>query len=118
MSDQRAGLLPRLWAAFVLALIFVRELVLSSVLVVRAAFARNIEVMPAIIAVPLDLKTDLGVALVANLVSLTPGTTSLHTSKDGKILYVHALDAVDDEAVINSIKTSFEKWVRKVEGAP
>lgn len=118
MSAQRAGLLSRTTAAFVLGLIFVRELTLSSVLVARTAFARNIDIAPAIIAMPLDLRTDFGVALVANLVSLTPGTTSLHTSKDGKILYVHALDAVDDEAVIASIKNTFEKWVRKVEGAP
>jgi multicomponent Na+:H+ antiporter subunit E len=116
MSDQRAGFLSRAWAAFVLALIFIRELALSSILVARTAFARNIDVRPAIIAVPLDLKTDLGVALVANLVSLTPGTTSLHTSQDGKILYVHALDAMDDEAVIASIKNAFEHWVRKLEG--
>lgn len=118
MSDRRAGVFPRAWAALVLGLIFVRELALSSVLVARTAFARNIDITPAIIAVPLELKTDFGVALVANLVSLTPGTTSLHTSKDSKILYVHALDAMDDEAAIASIKNSFEKWVRKVEGAP
>lgn len=117
MSGYRAGLPARAWAAFVLGLIFLRELALSSVLVARTAFAPNIDIVPAIIAVPLDLRTDFGVALVANLVSLTPGTTSLHTSTDGKILYVHALDAVDDEAVIASIKNTFEKWVRKVEGA-
>lgn len=113
---KRAGFLSRAWAALVLAAIFIRELILSSIVVARTAFAREIDVMPAIVAVPLDLRTDMGVAFVANLVSLTPGTTSLHTSEDGKILYVHALDVRDEAEVVSAIKTTFEKWVRRVEG--
>lgn len=106
----------RIWAGIVLTAIFIRELVLSSIIVAHTAFARQVDVLPAIVAVPLDLKTKLGVTIVANLVSLTPGTTSLHTSEDGKTLYVHALDALDEEAVVDAIKTSFEKWVRRMEG--
>lgn len=117
MTTSRSNLLSRIWAAFVLSLIFLRELVLSSVLVVRTAFARTIAVSPAIVAVPLDLRTDWGVTMVANLVSLTPGTTALHTSEDGRTLYVHALDALDEDAVVTSIKNSFERWVLKVEGS-
>ncbi|KKB08140.1 Na+/H+ antiporter subunit E [Devosia chinhatensis] len=118
MTDRRTGPMPRLWAALVLAGIFVRELLLSSIIVARTAFARKIDVQPAIVAVPLKLRTRLGVSIVANLVSLTPGTTSLHTSEDGSILYIHALDTLDEEDVIRSIKTSFEKWVLRMEGTP
>jgi len=106
----------RLWAAFALSLIFIRELLLSSISVARAAIAPRINVHPGIIAVPVDLKTDLGVAMVANLISLPPGTTSLHTSPDGKLLYVHCLDVLEQEEVITGIKTNFEYWVREVEG--
>lgn len=113
---MRKPLYRRLWAAFVLSLIFMRELWLSSVSVAKAAFAREVAVHPGIIAVPVELKTDLGVAMVANLISLTPGTTSLHTSPDRKLLYVHCLDVAEDEEVIAGIKTNFEYWVREVEG--
>lgn len=116
MTTKRSGLIKRIAAGVVLSAIFVRELVLSSFIVARTAFARDLNVQPAIVAVPLDLRTDLGVAIVANLVSLTPGTTSLHTSTDGKILYVHALDVLDEDEVVSAIKTSFEKWVRRMEG--
>lgn len=116
MTTKRSGLVPRIAAGLVLSAIFVRELALSSVIVARTAFTRDLNVQPAIVAVPLDLRTDLGVAIVANLVSLTPGTTSLHTSADGKILYVHALDVLDEDEVVSAIKTSFEKWVRRMEG--
>lgn len=106
----------RLRGALVLSLIFVRELMLSSIAVVKAVFARDLPIHPAIIAVPVDLRTDLGVATVANLISLTPGTTSLHVSTDGKVLYVHCLDAPSDADVITGIKENFEYWVREVEG--
>lgn len=113
---MKKPLLYRLWAALVLGAIFMRELMLSSIAVARAAFARELWLHPAIIAVPVDLRTRLGVATVANLISLTPGTTSLHASPDGSVLYVHCLDVLTDEAVIAGIKTNFEHWVREVEG--
>lgn len=106
----------RIWAALVLGVIFVRELLLSSIAVARAAFARKIELSPAIIEVPVDLATDMGVATVANLISLTPGTTSLHVNPKGTVLYVHCLDAAEDGGVVAGIKSNFEHWVREVEG--
>lgn len=118
MSGPSASIPPhrRLRAALALALIFMRELALSSLAVARLAFARAPAFTPAIIAVPVDLRTDLGVATVANLISLTPGTTSLHVGARGKVIYVHCLDAPSAEAVIAGIESSFEKWVREVEG--
>lgn len=104
------------WAAIVLAWIFVRELTLSSITVAKTAFAREVSVVPAIIEVPVNLRTELGVATVANLISLTPGTTSLHTNANGSVIYVHCLDVTSDAEIIGSIKSNFEHWVRRVEG--
>lgn len=108
--------LRRLGSIAILAVIFVKELLLSSISVARAAFARKPSVSPAIIAVPINLRTDLGVATVANLVTLTPGTTALHVSADRSILYVHCLDAPTAEAVVNDIKNTFERRVQEIEG--
>lgn len=117
MSGSRPPVHRRLIALIVLALLFIRELVLSSVSVARTALAPDItRVRPAIIRVPLDLRTDLGVTAVANLVSLTPGTTSLHISEDRSFLYVHCLDAPAQEAVVRSIRMTFEHWVKEAGG--
>lgn len=113
---MRKPLYRRLWGTFMLALIFARELWLSSVAVVRFVFSRENAIVPGIVEVPVDLRTDLGVATVANLISLTPGTTSLHTSEDGKMIYVHCLNAASDPEVIAGIRENFEYWVREVEG--
>lgn len=106
----------RIWAAFALSSIFLRELFLSAFTVAKAAIGRKVELHPAIIEVPVDLRTDFGVTMVANLISLTPGTTTLHVDPERTVLYVHCLDVHSQEAVIRSIKENFESWVREMEG--
>lgn len=112
MSGHWTG---RMGASFVLAAVFLRELAMSSIAVARAAFAREPETPSAIIAVPIDLKTDLSIALLANLVTLTPGTTSLHVSDDRRTLYVHALDGSAPDEVIAGIRHAFEDRIRRIE---
>lgn len=106
----------RAWAVVVLTVIFVRELVKSSVSVALTAFSRDLSVSPAIVTVPIALRTDAAIATLANLVSLTPGTTSLHVSDDRKTLYVHCLDAPSTDQVAVDIKEAFERYLKVIEG--
>ncbi|MFO7790241.1 MAG: Na+/H+ antiporter subunit E [Bacteroidota bacterium] len=71
---------------------------------------------PGIIAVPLDAKTDLEITLLANAITLTPGTTSISVSKDRSILYVYNvyLDKNDKEKNITEIKNGLEKKLLEV----
>lgn len=95
----------------VLGLIFVRELVMSSLVVARDVLRPGARYRSAIIGVPLDLRTDAQITVLANMVTLTPGTTSLLVSDDRKTLYVHAMDTTSPEETIASIKDGFEKKV-------
>ncbi|WP_285292622.1 Na+/H+ antiporter subunit E [Aureimonas altamirensis] len=109
------SMVSRTGAGAVLLAVFFRELVTSSWAVARAAFARAPETRSAIVAVPVTLKTDLGIATLANMITLTPGTCSLHVSDDRKWIYVHALDAPDPESVVRGIVSTFEDRIRKME---
>lgn len=102
-----------IWAH--LGVIFIIELFKSSIAVAWAVVNPSLKINPAILAVPLDLKSDIHIATLANLVSLTPGTTSLHVSEDRKVLYVHALDCPDPDVIISGIKTTFESILLKSE---
>jgi multicomponent Na+:H+ antiporter subunit E len=104
----------RTLAALVLMAVFVRELALSAWSVIRLVVARDPKPRPALLAVPLDVRSDVGIALFANLVTLTPGTTSVHVSADRRTLFVHALDVGDEAAAIESMKDSFERRVLQV----
>ena len=106
----------RLLAFLQLLVTFAVELVKSATRVAAAVLSPRISVNPAVVAVPIALKTDLGIATLANLVTLTPGTTSLHVSESRETLYVHVLDSPSAEAVAADIKNTFEVLIRRIEG--
>lgn len=95
--------------------VFLKELGLSSFTVAKAAFARRPRTASGIVAVPIALQTDLGIALLANLVTLTPGTCSLHVSEDRRTLYVHALNVESAEETVAGIKRTFERRIARLE---
>lgn len=95
-----------------LAGLFFRELAVSVKDVLVMVLDPRIPIRSAIVAVPLDVKSDAAITLVANMITLTPGTTSLHVSEDKSTLYVHVMN-VSDESV-RAIKEGFEARVREV----
>jgi multicomponent K+:H+ antiporter subunit E len=69
---------------------------------------------PGFVVVPLELTSDLGISLLANTVSLTPGTVSSWLSPDRRSLVVHALDVGDPEALSTTIKRRYEAPLREI----
>jgi multicomponent Na+:H+ antiporter subunit E len=66
------------------------------------------------VAVPLDARTDAEIVLLANLITLTPGTLSLDLSDDRTVLYVHAMYLTDPDELRREIKEGFERRVLEV----
>ncbi|AHE97635.1 Na+/H+ antiporter subunit E [Thioalkalivibrio paradoxus] len=83
---------------------FFWELLLSNLRVAYDVLTPTHHMSPGVIAMPLDAKTDGEITIVANLISLTPGTLSLDVSSDKKVLYIHVMYLDDRDAVIRSIK--------------
>lgn len=94
-----------------LIVMFLYELLVSSLAVAIDVLTPRHRARPAIIEVPLDVKSDAGILLVTNLISLTPGTLSLDVSEDRKTLLVHAMFADDHDALRKSLKDGMERWV-------
>ncbi|MFO7558507.1 MAG: Na+/H+ antiporter subunit E [Desulfobacterales bacterium] len=69
---------------------------------------------PAVIGVPLDAKTDFEIMLLANMVSLTPGSLTLNVSEDRTMLYVHVMFLDDIEATRREIKEKIEKRLLEI----
>jgi len=106
----------RLWAALSLLAIFLYDLLIASVAVARVVLAPRRRNRPAIVAVPVDAKTEWGVALFAYLVSATPGSTCLHVADDRRTIFVHFLDAPDVQARGAEVKALYERWILQMEG--
>lgn len=92
-------------------LFFVRELTFASLRVVLWVVQPTFNMRPGIVAIPLDIKTDAEITMLANLITLTPGTLTLDVSDDRQVMYVHALDVGDVDEFRRSIKQGFEKRV-------
>lgn len=71
---------------------FAVELVKASVTVVVQVLKPRSDLQQAVIAVPVRGVSDRLLTLVANAVSLTPGTLSLELDRPSSTLYVHVLD--------------------------
>ena len=99
-----------------LAILFFYELAHSALRVAALVVSPNIKARlnPAIIAFPLTAKSDYEITLLANLITLTPGTLSVDVSEDRKYIYVHAIDAPNREELIRDIATGFEAKIIEV----
>lgn len=90
------------------------EILLSSLRVAWEVVTPRPRSRPGIIRVPLDVERPGQIALLAHLVTLTPGTLSLDVSETRDALYVHAMFLDDKEAQVRSIKDGLETRVRRV----
>lgn len=107
-SRDRVQRLGRLLS---LLLLFFKELALSAWKVAVLVLRPRIEVNPGIFAFPLTVDRDFEITLLANLITLTPGTLSVDVSDDRRTLLVHALDCSDVEATKRDIAEGFERKI-------
>jgi multicomponent Na+:H+ antiporter subunit E len=103
--------LGRLFAILSLMLLFLKELAMSAAKVAVTVLSPDMKLKPGIFAFPLTVDRDFEITLLANLITLTPGTLSVDVSDDRKTLYVHALDCADPEAACRDIANGFERKI-------
>lgn len=87
------------------------ELVRSNVIIAVDILTPRHLMKPGILAIPLEASTDFEITLLANLITMTPGTLSLDVSADRKTLFVHAMYIEDADALRREIKDNLEKRV-------
>lgn len=113
-SQSRPFYLIRIWAVLKLLLIFARELTVSNFVVIGHIIRPKLAIRPGIFAYETALTTPWEVTLLSCLICLTPGTLTLDVSKDGKTLYIHAIDIKDAELLVTQIRGTFERAIREV----
>ena len=94
-----------------LILLFIKELALSAWKVAVLVASPKMEIKPGVFAFPLTVDRDFEITLLANLITLTPGTLSVDVSEDRRFLYVHALDCSDPAGTKRDIANGFEKKI-------
>ncbi|MCI8514931.1 MAG: Na+/H+ antiporter subunit E [Lachnospiraceae bacterium] len=99
-------------------IVFMGELVKANWDVAKRALSIRVKVNPGIVKVPSELRREYAQALLANSITLTPGTITMDiVEEDEKVFYyVHWIDVseTDREKAGEAIKGRMEKWIRRI----
>jgi multicomponent Na+:H+ antiporter subunit E len=104
----------RLKAIASFGIFFSKELIKANLRVAFDVLTPRHHMRPGIVAIPLDLQTDLEITVLTTLLTLTPGSLCLHVTDDRQTLYLHAMYIEDPERLVREIKDGFERRVREV----
>jgi len=99
-------------------IVFPVELIKANVDVAKRCFGGCKNVNPGIVKIPVDVESEYGQAMLANSITLTPGTITMEvTEEEGQTYYyVHWIDvtAPSGKEAGDAIKANLEKGVRRV----
>jgi len=101
----------RPYVALRLALRFAREIVQANVQIAWVVMQPRLRLRPAFIVLPLRLRDDVSITLLANMITLTPGTLTVDVAADKSALYIHCLTTADPDAVRRQIEEQFEQRI-------
>jgi multicomponent Na+:H+ antiporter subunit E len=109
-------ILSRLPRMIGLLFFFLWEVLLANLEVAYDVLTPRHRMRSGVVAVPLDAQTDPEITLLANLITLTPGTLALDVSADKRVLYVHAMYIDDIESIKRDLKNNYERRIMRVMG--
>ena len=96
--------------------IFMWELLKANWDVAKRAF--TLKVNPGIIKVEVDVESEYAQAMLANSITLTPGTITMDIAQEGgkTYYYIHWIDVAttDSKKAGEIIKGRLEKWTRRI----
>ncbi|MFC6553249.1 Na+/H+ antiporter subunit E [Cohnella cellulosilytica] len=92
----------KLGAILKLIYLFGIDLILSSIVVIGQVIRPRLNIQPGIFKMETKLKTDWELAMLVNLLTLTPGSVVMEIAQEEGILYVHAMDLKTKQSVLNT----------------
>jgi multicomponent K+:H+ antiporter subunit E len=90
------------------------DILVASIAVARLIIGRQEALQPAFIVMPLLLRSELAISLLANTISLTPGTVSAYLSADRRCLVVHSLHTTDPDELLETIRERYEAPLKEI----
>lgn len=91
---------------------FLLDLVVSSLQVVRLVLGRRIALRPAIVQVQVPGASDTLLTVLADAISLTPGTLTVDVEPGTGTLYVHVLDVGHGSHALDRVRADLQDQAR------
>lgn len=106
--------MKKVWSICKLVLLFLKELILSSMVVLRQICSPKLKITPGIFTYETKLQGDLEITVLALLLTLTPGSVVMEIAEDGQLFYIHAMDIEQSKADVIRSMSSFEAAIMEV----
>ena len=90
------------------------DIVTANITVARLLLGPLLALTPRFVHYPLQLRDDFAITVLANTISLTPGTVSADVSEDRRTLLIHALDVEDERLLIETIHQRYEQPLQEI----
>lgn len=103
---------PLLATRFVLLVLW--DIVVANVILALRVLGPMKKLQPAFMTLPLDIKEDFTITLLASTISLTPGTVSADLSADRSALLIHVLHVDDIDASVTELKQRYETPLKEI----
>ncbi len=116
--NQLLTLPARIYHALHFLVFFTRELVIANFRVAWEIVTPGLRLSPAIVRVPIACRTDWETMLLANAVTMTPGTLSLEVDTTDGALFVHSLYVTDRAEFVASIHRMEYLLLRAMRATP
>ncbi|WP_408958463.1 Na+/H+ antiporter subunit E [Natrinema sp. 74] len=84
---------------------FAWELLRANIDVAYRVLSPGMPIEPEVILVPLRVESDVAITVIANSITITPGTVTLDYDSETNALYVHGVNGRDPEAIAEPIRT-------------
>lgn len=95
----------RLTALIKLIIIFIKELVLSSILVIKQILRPKLYITPGIFKLKTELRGNWEITTLMLLLTLTPGSVVMEVVPEDNLCYIHVMDVPESrDAVISATK--------------
>lgn len=96
-------------------LFYLKKLIQANLFVAYDILTPKDRVKPAFIEVPVKVKTNVGLLLFSNLMSMTPGTISIDINRNRSIMLVHVLYYSSDELIQKDFEVIQNKIIKITE---
>lgn len=99
-----------------LAAVVMWDIVVSNIAVAKLVLGPMSRPQPAWLELPLDLEHPTAIALLASIITTTPGTVSSTVDEARRVILVHALDCGDPAQMVADMKSRYEHPLREIFG--
>lgn len=96
-----------------LIIVVLYDIVVANIAVARLILGPGERLRPAFLKLPLALHSELAISLLANTISLTPGTVSVFLSADRRCLIIHSLHTTAPEEMLDTIRRRYEQPLKE-----